>query len=301
MQAMSTKKKDKENGPLRQYLEKRYAPPTVKTSMRAITAYLGNVPSAKKAAYGDIVRYIGQLRGRYSNPSTITNMVCGIKAYHDYLCHTGQRTDNPAKLVKLRDIRARGIQLQDLFTGQELEGLQRPKKRNSKAVATRDRVLLSLVVNQALRPAEIEALQTVDIDLAEATVHVRASGTHSGRTLALKATQVMELKGYIDGARAKLLKGKQSGQLAIGQLGNPMKAEDISKNIARLYGDTYSPRTVNAQTIRQSVIANLLKQGNDLRIVQAFAGHKHPMSTERYRQDGLDALKTAIARHHPIR
>jgi hypothetical protein len=33
-------------------------------------------------------------------------------------------------------------------------------------------------------------------------------------------------------------------------------------------------KSTNCQTIRQSVITNLLKAGNDLRIVQVFAGHK---------------------------
>jgi hypothetical protein len=37
----------------------------------------------------------------------------------------------------------------------------------------------------------------------------------------------------------------------------------------------YKPRKVNALTIRKSILTNLLKAGNDLRIVQVFAGHKY--------------------------
>jgi hypothetical protein len=49
-----------------------------------------------------------------------------------------------------------------------------------------------------------------------------------------------------------------------------------------------------------SVITNLLKQKKDLRVVQVFAGHKKPSSTERYRQTGLEELKAAVLKHHPL-
>ena len=58
---------------------------------------------------------------------------------------------------------------------------------------------------------------------------------------------------------------------------------------------------MTSTTIRQSVIANLLAKNNDLRIVQHFAGHKSPDTTEKYRQTGLNALKTAIEKLHPVR
>ncbi len=52
--------------------------------------------------------------------------------------------------------------------------------------------------------------------------------------------------------------------------------------------------------IRQSVIAHLLKENNDVRIVQEFAGHRRAASTEAYKQTGLEELKSAIERLHPL-
>jgi len=79
-----------------------------------------------------------------------------------------------------------------------------------------------------------------------------------------------------------------------------MKADDIVKHVMRSYKGLYPGRQVNAQTIRQSVIANLLKQGHDLSLVQAFAGHKYPSSTERYKQNEVETLREAVQRHHPM-
>ena len=80
-----------------------------------------------------------------------------------------------------------------------------------------------------------------------------------------------------------------------------MAAEDITKHIKRNYGKRFKGRKVNAQTIRQSLITNLLKAGNDLRIVQTFAGHKYPSTTEKYKQTNVEALKTAVNQYHPIK
>ena len=51
---------------------------------------------------------------------------------------------------------------------------------------------------------------------------------------------------------------------------------------------------------RQSVIAHLLKSKQDLRVIQAFTGHKCVSSVEEYRQTGLEDLKAMIKKHHPL-
>jgi site-specific recombinase XerD len=68
--------------------------------------------------------------------------------------------------------------------------------------------------------------------------------------------------------------------------------------------ETFKPmfpeRNLNARTIRQSVITNMLREGKDLRVVQVFAGHKKISSTEEYRQSGLEELQAAINKYHPL-
>jgi integrase/recombinase XerD len=121
-----------------------------------------------------------------------------------------------------------------------------------------------------------------------------------GRELFLKPNQVLLFYGYIRETRPRLLNGGASDQLLISHRGQPMPAEDITKHVKRSFAGLYPSRTVNAQTIRQSVIAHLLKQGHDLSVVQAFAGHKNPSTTERYRQSGIATLKAAVDKYHPI-
>ncbi|WP_178371552.1 hypothetical protein [Cyclobacterium lianum] len=48
------------------------------------------------------------------------------------------------------------------------------------------------------------------------------------------------------------------------------------------------------------MVSNLLKAGQDLRIVQVFAGHKYPSATEKYKQAQVEELKRAVQKHHPL-
>lgn len=285
---------------LNEYLQKHYTKKTAKAYQREIEIYTSNNKKAEKYTYSEIVNYIGILRTRYSNPKTINRILASIKAYYSYLCFTGARKDNPTKSILLKDKQSRDIQLQDLLTTEELETLLTAKKERYTNLDYRNRVLISLLIYQALKPNEIEALQSEEINLEEATIYIKSSAKNNSRTLALKANQILMFKKYLEEIRPKLVAENQTKSFIIGQRKEPMTAEDITKHIKRNY-DIYPPRKVNALTIRQSVIANLLKQNNDLRIVQSFAGHKYPSTTERYKQNNVDALQTALQIYHPIR
>lgn len=280
------------------YLEKHYAAATAACYAREIAAYLANNPAAKTASYADVITYIGVLRERYNNTNTLHRTLCSIKVYYDYLCATGQREDHPAKIIHLKDHRHRDIQLQDLFTGKELEQLLVRKERFG-ALYYRNKVLMGFLVFQGLRVTELAIMSVYDINLEAGTVCVPACPGTNGRTLSLKPNQVLLLYSYLQGVRPKLLGRNQGNALLIGQRGKPMQVGDIVKHVRRSCKDSYPGRRVTATIIRQSVIANLLIEKHDISLVQQFAGHKYPSSTERYQQGEVATLKAAVDQYHP--
>ena len=80
------------------------------------------------------------------------------------------------------------------------------------------------------------------------------------------------------------------------------------------YGKPIKPAAVNRQInhghqkfmrmtplkIRQSVIHHKLKEGHNVRLVQAFAGHRSILSTEAYQTNKLEELKQGINQFHPL-
>ena len=281
------------------YLQKHYSPDTAKAYKREIEIYLSNYPAAEKANYKDLTNYIGLLRNRYSKASTISRIVSSLKVYYDYLCSEGIRNDNPTKAIKLRDKQSRDIQLQDLFTTEELEILLNRKERYTN-LDYRNKVLSSLLIYQALHPREIENLLIENINLDGGSIYIKPTYKTNSRTLQLKPNQILLFHQYITEIRVNLLNGNASNCLLIGIRGGAMSGEDITKHIKRSFAALYPNRKVNAQTIRQSVIANLLKQGHDLSLVQNFAGHKYPSTTEKYKQSEIETLQAAVNKYHPL-
>lgn len=284
---------------LEQYLLSRYSRQTARAYGREIRIYRSNLYEADEAVYKDITGYIGLLRQRYSKPATISRIVASIKVYYDYLCSEGIRSDNPAGAIRLKDKQSRDVQLQDLFSMQELEGLMNRKERYGN-LDHRNKVLISLLIYQGLHPREMEVITLQDIDLNAGSIYIQPTPKTNSRTLWLRPAQILLLHHYITQVRPKLLAQDESAALLIGIRGGLMKAQDITKHVKRSFKQTYPGRKVNAQTIRQSVVANLFKAGHDISVVQAFAGHKYPSATQRYRQQGTETLQAAVNRYHPF-
>ncbi|HPZ86598.1 MAG TPA: tyrosine-type recombinase/integrase [Flavihumibacter sp.] len=280
------------------YLRGQYTEKTALAYAREIELYTTNCPEAASATYQTITAYIGRIRPKY-RPSTVNRILSSIKAYYSYLCATGERTDNPAASIELKGQRSRDIQLQDLLRPEELETLLLRTERYGD-LEGRNKVLVSLLMYQALLPAEMEQLTTGDVDLEVGTVYIRPTGKTSGRELSLRPGQVLLFYQYLTEERPRLLQGRKTDRLLVGIRGGAMSAEDITKHVKRSYQGLYPGRPVTAQTIRQSVLANLLKAGHDLSVVQVFAGHRYPGSTERYKQDDIATLAAAVQRYHPL-
>ena len=272
---------------------------SVKSYLYDINKYKKNNKNADKYDYQKVMQHIEILRNEHS-VSNVKRVIASIKKYYDYLIETGKRKDNPARAIRIRDGKENPIQLQDLFTEKELQILLIPRIERYPFLTKRNKIIMSLLVNQGLRLGEIENIKLTDIDLEKATIQINKTGITNARNLPLKAEQILLLYEFINQDRNKLKTFRNDeNALLLGKLGTPIRKEDVDYLISTY--QKQSKKKLTTTTIRQSVIANLFIKNNDLRIVQHFAGHKSPDTTEKYRQTGLNALKTAIEKLHPIK
>jgi len=284
---------------LEDYLLRDHTPPTVKIYLRDIRIFLDymTVEKAQTATYKDMMQYVDYLRKQHPNPRTINRMLYGVKAWYHWLLHTGKRNDHPCRYLTLKDAKYEDIQLQDLFTSTELEQLMDRKERYE-SVRIRNQVAVSLLIYQGLRLTEVEQLRVQNIDLEAGTIYSKGMAKTLPRTLKMKPQQIMLFYKYIHEIRPKVISGN-TDQLILNIRGKAMKADNVN-HLIETFKNYFPDKNLNAKTIRQSVIANLLKEGKDLRVVQVFAGHKNPSSTEKYRQTGLEELKAAVLKYHPL-
>lgn len=284
---------------LTEYLQQHYMPSSVKSYRADIDMYLSNCPGAETAVYKDILIYIGGLRERYSNKKTISRIVSCIKAYYNYLCHAGVRKDNPARAIRLMGKRTGDVQLQDFLTREQLDKLLSRRGCDTDH-DYRHKMMMGLLIYQALLPGEMAVLQTGDIDLVAGTIRIRGTGVTNSRELALKPNQVLLLHTYLAEVRIRLLRDCSTDCLLVRSSGKAMTRVEIGQQVGRWFKNMYPGKRVNVRTIRQSVIADPLEQGHDISVVQLFAGHKLPDATQRYRPHGVDSLRAALHKYHPL-
>ena len=282
---------------LQDYLNKRHTKGTADRYLRDIQIYQKANPNHKTATYSDIMDYIGKLREQYKNPQSVRTILYSLKKYYSFLVYVKERKDHPCKFINLKDKQNRNIQLQDLFTTDELEQLLERKERYIN-LKTKNQVVLSLLIYQGLTTGELTRIELKDLDLEKAEIYIKSSSKLNSRTLKLKSKQILIFHKYITEVRPKIIK-RESNILIINKLGNPETGEQISYLVST-FKHLFSDRNLNPKTIRQSVITNLLKAGNDLRIIQVFSGHKYPSATEKYKQTNVEELKKEVQKYHPL-
>jgi site-specific recombinase XerD len=281
---------------LQEYLEKNLQKSTAKSYLYEINKY--NLLNRNTATYDykKVMEYVQELRKNYLS-SSITRIIAALKRYYDYLIETGIRKDNPARNIKLRDAKQNPIQLQDLFSEKELQTLLEPRKERYLILTKRNQIIMSLLVNQAIKVGEITQLKTSDINLEKAQINITGTSQTNNRILPLKAQQILLFYSYLEN------RNHSSNYFLLNKLNSPITQDDINYLISTYQKAPFGglgAKKLTSITIRQSVITNLLTKGNDLRIVQEFAGHKQLDTTEKYKQTAIKALQDAIEKHHPI-
>lgn len=253
------------------------------------------------ATYQDIIEYIAYLRTKNYRISVICRQLASLKRFYSFLVEIGYRTNHPCKNLNLKDNKAKTIQLQDLFKAEELERLLDRKERFTRLVTLKNKVMMSLLIYQALRSGELSKIKLQDLDLEKGLIHIKSIAKSNSRTLPLRSQQVMLFYKYVYEVRPKLLalSNTPSDHFIINLRGLPETGLGV-QNLVESFQYYFPNRKLTSVTIRQSVIANLLKEGKDIRLVQEFAGHKTLVTTEKYRENNINELQSVVQKYHPL-
>jgi len=294
---------------LEQYLQEKYSRTSCKAHGYMIGTYLNYIGGkAKTAQYKDILDFIAHLRKHENfSPESLKRYLSEVKVYYNYLLETGQRNDHPCRELYLKDKIDRQIKVDRLYTEETLENyLEKTREDPDGLLKRRNEVIVSLLVYQALTVGEICHLNTGDINLEKAEIHIRSRHRKKSRILPLKAGQILLFYRYLKedypGLTKYLTINPSSGSGPTRLITGRLQEQVMPNALNRIINEKRKPEErLRPVKIRQSVIAHLLRKENDTRIVQAFAGHNRASTTAGYRQNELETLKNAINTFHPIR
>jgi integrase/recombinase XerD len=298
------------------YLQKRnYAKDTIRADSNYTASFLawtiGQQAQITEVTYNELLTYIDHSTIEGDSKTLLNRKLSAIRKYYDYLLYNGKATKNPATGLFIKN--KQHTVPSNLLTIEELTAIYE-NYQITDLRSQRNKVIIGLLVYQALTREELERLEITDIKLNAGKIEIPGGKHSNARTLKLEALQMLDIQEYLIKTRPAILKGE--GIYKIGrkpdsinhdkaqtQLFISMHGSDIIKNsfLHLIYSlRKLNPKLTNAQQIRQSVITIWLKT-KDLRTTQYMAGHKYVSSTERYQVNQLDDLQEALNLFHPLK
>jgi integrase/recombinase XerD len=235
----------------------------------------------------------------------------GVKKYFNFLVQKEERTDNPAEFIQLKGLKRKT--LYDILNRQELDKLynsytlpdEQGKDKNqnwfkAKVVAQkRNKVILGLMLYQALDARDLKLLTVNDMKLREGKIFIPGTRKSNERELKLEALQIMDVMEYLLTTRKEFLQltGKQSEHLFI-SIGTSERVANIMGYLVKRLNQL-NKKVTSIKQLKASVIVHWLKLYN-LRQVQYMAGHRYVSSTESFLVNEMEGMIEDIEKYHPI-
>jgi integrase/recombinase XerD len=222
--------------------------------------------------------------------ATIQQRLVPVRLFYDHLIEEGLRESNPIGRGKYTPGRR--------FAGHERGLVPRliklpwiPDERQwldvlaiAAAEPIRNRVMLALAYDAALRREELCSLATEDLDPGHRTLRVQARNTKNRleRVVPYSAATGVLLTDYLT-HRATISRAR--GPLFLSESrrnhGRPLSLWTWSKVVRRI-ADEAGVSRFSTHTTRHLCLTDLARMGWELHTIATFAGHRSPESTLRY-------------------
>ncbi len=274
-----------------------------------------NINDATEVTHNDVMAYIQYQNIRGVSKKTVAHYVMHAQKYFDWLITEKEVADNPCSNIKIKGIKRKV--LHDILKPEELEKLYEDYNTEPTIIKTellqslppqhlqtlarkRNKVILGLIIYQAIRSEEIMMMQISDIKLREGKMHIPAARRSNERILKLESHQLYDMLDYINDTRKQILQHQNSTAtqtLFISINGSIHFKNALSLLIKQL--QRINAKVKSIDQLRASVIVHWLQQYN-LRKVQVMAGHRYVSSTEAYKANNMEELKEDIKNYHPF-
>jgi type 1 fimbriae regulatory protein FimB/type 1 fimbriae regulatory protein FimE len=150
----------------------------------------------------------------------------------------------------------------------------------------RDRVMLRLIYRHGLRVSEACGLQWQQLDLNSSTIHVRRAKMGADATHTMDRDELRDLRKLkADASCLYVFESERGGPM------DPCSVQRICQRAGEAAGLGFK---VHPHMLRHAAGFMLVNSGTDLRLIQAFLGHRAIASTVRY--TALDGARLAAVR-----
>lgn len=298
---------------------KGYSSKSIDSIMVAVNYFMAwyeqeNINDITAVTHNDIMAYVQYQNIRGVSRKTVAHYVMHTQKYFTFLQSENEAADNPCSNIKIKGIKRKV--LHDILTAVELEKLYEdyvteiiieksetikvpPPQHLQNLARKRNKVIVGLIVYQAVRSEEIMQLQISDVKLREGKINIPAARRSNERVLKLESHQLYDMLDYINDTRKQILHHNKitTQDLFISISGSIHFKNALALLIKQL--QRVNSKVKSIDQLRASVIVHWLQQYN-LRKVQIMAGHRYVSSTESYKANNMEELKEDIKNFHPF-
>ena len=233
-------------------------------------------------------------KGSLLSPLTQSKTLTLIRGFTRFLKEKDYLLHDPGEAIKLPK-KPQRLPKVILSQSEITKLLNAPDMKTNKGY--RDRIILEILYDTAIRRAEVADIKITDLDLNAGYIHIRGKGNKE-RIVPLSKSVCELTQNYILFIRPAFLK-QDDGYLILNYQGQRMSERAIWK-IVKQYAETARiKKTVTTHTLRHTCATHMLRNGAPVRHLQEMLGHASLDSTQIYTRVTINDLKEIHAKYHP--
>ncbi|NLO04753.1 MAG: tyrosine-type recombinase/integrase [candidate division WS1 bacterium] len=233
-------------------------------------------PPEIEAVTQDLLRnYVASMSALGLSPATRARRLHALRSLWRYLELVDLVIENPTRKIATPK---RDQRLPSYLSVEEAGALLAACDDNHYVdLAFRDRAILTVLIYQGLRRAELLGLGLNDVDLASLTLLVRRGKGGKSRLLPLAGAAAATIEDWLE-----FRPHSDSGALFLTRGGKAMRPTDLNRMFRRTVERSGVRRDdVTLHTLRHTFATLLLKEGVDVRTLQRLLGHSSIETTAR--------------------
>src|SRR5690625_193736 len=261
-------------------------------------------PRFREITLQDLRNWLAAITGHGMSRTTIACKTTAIRQFMSWLVRQGVREDNPAaRLVTSKQ----SSHLPDTLSQSQMrEALDRlHAKANEETdqkiypLALRNVAMIEVLYATGIRVAELEGLDTQDVDLSHGTIKVTGKGDKQ-RVVPLTQPAINALHDWLTRGRARVLaENHTTDAVFLGARGRRIGTRQIREVVNKVFEDLGTTSASGVHVLRHTAATHLLDGGADLRYVQELLGHESLETTQLYTHVSIERLRQGYQQAHP--
>jgi integrase/recombinase XerD len=261
--------------------------------------YLGflrtcNIETLSKATRNDIINFMLYQKDKGLSANSVARRLAAIKVFYRFLVRERLLKSDATSLIESPKLWKKIPQTLSLNEVDSL--LSQPNIRDTQGI--RDRAILETLYATGMRVSEAVNLKVDSLNMDIGFLRCIGKGSKE-RVIPLGRKAIISLKRYLDIARPKLLKRKESEFLLLNRSGKKISRQSLWKIIKKYARQARIKKPIRPHILRHSFATHLLERGADLRSVQEMLGHANISTTQIYTHINKERLKTIHRLFHP--